>query len=261
MVSRLASMLQSFYYFDTPRWVIVGSLLPVVMFAIFRGSMTPWRMVAVWIPIVMAISLAIFVLAFVNVHHPRAILPNSVITITPVVQGLSILAYIGVPLGVTLRRIAPRLAEEAEVGFRVLAVILPWMILAMLYVIVAGSLTPDVIPAVRWPVVFTLDSTFFLSRIGIVVVFTWTAGIALGLIVHLRLTRMVMSQNSWIPAVMAIGWLVAALLLSSPQQSTSLLLQVINPLAQGYLVLEFLLTSGRRLWRTPLKSPNYHGNA
>lgn len=250
MLNQLASMLQTFFYFDTPRSAVVLPLLILVGWAVNRSAGTVWRVVGLIVPILLVTSCAIFALAFVNVHHWRPVAPNTVIAIDPILRGWGVLAYIAVPLGVTLRRVMPRLADPPAWGMRLGAMSIPWLFLAVLYILVTGSIGPDAMKDLRWPVVFTLDhvtldSTFFLSRIGIVVIFSWTVGVSLALMIHLRLFFSVVRvrpPSRWVLTGLALGgWALVALVIASPEISSVYLLRDLDPLCRGYLVLEFLV--------------------
>lgn len=269
LVNQLASMLQTFFYFDTPRGAIVLPLLLLVGWAVNRSTDTVWRVVGLILPILLVSSLAIFALAFVNVHHWRPVAPNAVIVIGPILHGLGVLAFVAVPLGVTARRVMPRLAAPPSWRLRMESIAIPWLFLTVLYVLVIGSIGPSAMTELRWPVVstldhVTLDSTFFLSRIGIVVIFSWAAGLSLALMIHLRLFFSVVhvrSTQRWALTGVALGgWTLVALIMSSPEISSHYLIQSLNPLCRAYLVLELLLLvvagawSGRRKMEPPSDS-------
>lgn len=270
MLNQLGSMLQTFFYFETPRIAVVLPLLLLVGWAVNRSPETVWRVVSFILPILLFSSLVIFALAFTNVHHWRPVAPNAVIVLGPILEGWGVLAYIGVPLGVTLRRVIPRLAAPPSRLIRVGSTVIPWLFLVVLYIVVAGSIGPDAMKDLRWPVVFTLDhvtldSTFFLSRIGMVVIFSWTVGVSLALMIHLRLffsaVRM-RPTSRWIVTGLGLGgWAIVALAISSPAISSVYLVQDLDPLCRGYLVLELLLLVLVRVWREPqvvTSSPGTH---
>jgi hypothetical protein len=248
MLNQLAAMLQTFFYFDTPRAALLLPLAIIVGLAVNRAPQTVWRMAMLWVPILLASTTLILALAAVNVTHLRTLEPNRIIQVSPISQGVGILAYVGVPVGMTVRQVSRRLASVPSPIWRLSAVFIPWLMLSTLYAIVMGSLGPQAITQLRWPIVFaldhvTLDSTFFLSRIGIVVVFSWTLGVSLGLMVHIRLAF------TWLPVRRRLArltvttliitvWVVAALVIPSPQTSSDLLLQAVDPVARWYLVAE-----------------------
>lgn len=247
LLNQLGGMLQMFYYFNTPRWALMAPLLCTVWWAVNRSASTAWRLSQFWVPILLVVSFGLFALASLNVHHPRVLFPNQVIAIFPLIHGLRAMAYMGLPLGLTLRRIGARLAEPPSAKWRVLAVGLPWVFLVALYAVAMGSLGPDGIIASRWPVVMTmenvtLDSTFFLSRVGIVVVFTWTLGVTLGLIIHLRIGLMLkpltLHWRQGLTAAAVVLWGGIALAITSPQTSSRFLVKGFDPLAGYYLVME-----------------------
>lgn len=158
---------------------------------------------------------------------------------------MGILAYIGLPVGVTWRRVMPRMASPPSPALRVVAMIVPWLFLRGLYVMTMGSLGPEVVTMVRWPVIFALDhvtvdnKAFFLSRIGLIVVFSWTLGVALGLMVHIHLLENVLHRPI-IRWVAPIAWIVASLSLGSRESSAAFLLHVITPIAQFLVIIDLV---------------------
>lgn len=250
MLNQLASLLQSMFYYESPRSALVLPLVVVVGLVVNRAPESAWRVTTFFVPMLLVLSLGIFLLATANLHYTRPIFPTSHIVLTPIVHALGVVAYVGVPLGVTLRRAGARLADPPGWRWRLGAVALPAGFLGALYVLTMGALGPAALIQIRWPVVFvldhvTLDSTFFLSRIGLVVVFSWTLGVALGLIVHLRMVLTLMPVRPrvrWVGSgtILAI-WAITALRLPSPVASSDLLLRWMDPLAAWYLVSELLV--------------------
>ncbi len=257
MLIELSAMMQTFYYFATPRFAF---LLPLIALLIWVAAAHPeatlWRMVQLWTPILAVGSSLVLAVASTNIRHLRVLLPNQQIVIWPLIHGLFILSYLELPLRLTLRSIRPLLAETPAVAWRVAAAVYPWPFLMMFYLVAMGILGPAALVNVRWPLVFTLnhvtlDSTFFLSRIGIVVVFGWTVGVALSLMVHLRVVSMALGRW-WRPGVAVLPypvgllWIVAPLLVPSPTRASTLLLGYLDPAAAVYLAVELLCLI---LWR------------
>ncbi|NMP24094.1 hypothetical protein [Sulfobacillus harzensis] len=177
-------------------------------------------------------------------------MPNTVIALDPIDHALGIVTYVGMSVGITLRIAGRILAEPPGWRMRVVAAAVPVAFFAMLYALAMGALGPIAITHVRWPLVFvldhvTLDSTFFLSRIGILVVFSWTVGVATGLIVHVRMAQLSVGRwprmARWISPTVVLCWFVADLIIPSPHTATELILRWVNPGATVYLVLEMLV--------------------
>ncbi len=257
MLIELSSMMQTFYYFATPRWAFLMPLIAIIVWvAAVQPEATLWRLVQLWAPILAGGSVLVLAMASTNVQRLRVLLPNQHIVIGPIIHGLFILSYLELPLGLVLRSIRPLLAETPAVVWRMVAAVYPWPFLMMFYLITMGTLGPAALVHVRWPLVFTLnhvtlDSTFFLSRIGIVVVFGWTVGIALGLMVHLRVFSMALARwwhpgGALLPYPVGLLWIVTALLIPSPTRASMLLVNYLDPMAAGYLGLELLCLV---LWR------------
>lgn len=248
MLVELTGMLQTFFYFETPRWALITPLIVLIVWMARQREMVLWRVVALWIPVLSAGSLGIFALALTNVHFGRALIPNQQILIRPLTQGLAIIAYLGWPFGVTLRTVRSVLGEPPQLGIRLTTAVTPWLVFSMLYGIAVGALGPQAVMQLRWPVVFTLDhvtldSTFFLSRIGIVVVFGWTVGMVLGLTVHVRvLMRNIAPIWSalppYIPYAAGLMWWIAGFAVATPNTASTLLVTGMDPIAATYLASE-----------------------
>ncbi len=251
MVAELAGMLQTFYYLDTPRWALSTPLLVVAASAAMRRGNVPWRVVALWVPVLAAGSVVILGISFSTVHHLRPLAPNQVVQVMPIIKATGVIAFIGLSVGVTLRMGGAMAAKAPRWPWRLAAIEIPILFFILLYVVAMGSLGPEALVQVRWPLVFvldhvTLDSTFFLSRIGILVILTWTVGIGVGLIVHLRLTQWVVSYRwprtaRWTPILVTAWWWVGGLVITSPQAATRLVLDWIDPAVPFYLGTEFLI--------------------
>ena len=103
VLSELSGMLQTFFYFDTPKWALTTPLLAVVARAAMRRGNLPWRVTGLWIPPVVFGGAAVLAVAFTTVHHLRPLEPNSFIAVGSIVNGLGVVAFLGLPAGVTLR--------------------------------------------------------------------------------------------------------------------------------------------------------------
>lgn len=272
ILAELGGMLQTFYYFETPRWALILVIIGVVGWGARGRGATLWRTVFFWIPILLGITFLTLLIALTNFHYGRVVLPNHVIVISAQLRGFLVLAYVGVPFGATLRSVRHVLGAPSSWGWRLVAIIVPWTLLAALYIMTMGSIGDQALVHLRWPVVFTLDhvtldSTFFLSRIGLVVVFGWTMGVALGLMVHLRLLIEVAHDTvpritPYLPWGVGMFWAVSTMLFPSPDVATQFLLTIVNPCSGLYLLVEmgFLITwrgtQGRRRRRqTPSPRP------
>ena len=260
ILAELGGMLQTFYYFETPRWVLILVIIGVVGWGARGRGPTLWRTVFMWIPVLLGITFVTLLIALTNVHYGRVLLPNQVIVISAQLRGFLVLAYVGLPFGATIRSVRHVLVAPSPWGWRLIATIVPWTLLAALYSVTMGSIGDQALVHLRWPVVFTLDhvtldSTFFLSRVGLVVVFGWTMGVALGLMVHLRLLILVAHESvpritPALPWVGVLFWTVGTMLLPSPDVATRLLLTIFNPLSGIYLLVEmgFLMTWRGTRW-------------
>lgn len=261
MVTELSGMLQSFYYFDTPRWALSTPLIVIVVSAALRRGNVPWRIVGLWVPVLASGAAIILGISFSTVHHLRPLLPNQAVNVMGIIHATGVIAFIGLAVGMTLRMVTVLAAEPPRWTWRLAAIEVPIVFFMFLYVIAMGALGPEALVQVRWPLVFvldhvTLDSTFFLSRIGILVILTWTVGIGLGLIVHLRLTQWVAKDywpkaSRWAPVAVGGWWWAVGMLISSPHSATQIVLYWINPAVAAYLGVEFVVLVASRIFMRP----------
>lgn len=258
MVVQLLGMMQTYFYFQTPRWVLTTPLVILTATAASRPGDTRWRVVALWVPVLFVITLPILGLAaLLSIRHGRVLLPNSVIAISPLIQGASTIAYMGFPLAVTFRAVRPQMAEPPTLLWRLLAVFLPFIFFAALLFLALGALGVQALVHVRWPVIFTLDhvtvhSAFFLSRMGIIVIFSWSIGVAVGLITHLTLASTATARwptvSRIVPCLIGAVWLAISFWLPSPEDATAFLMSWIMPAADVYIVVELMLLIAVRLF-------------
>lgn len=252
-VSLLGTMLQVFFFFDTPRWALLVPLMALIGWWASRPLAASSRLVMLWTPVLLAGSLLVGVLGLSHMAYPAALWPSNLIRLPEVTGGLGVLAYMGVPLGVTLRRLGSRVPGARPVD-GLGAVALLGVILGSLYALTVATLGPAALVRLRWPVVFTLeqitlDSAFFISRVGIAVIFGWTLAFMLGGLVHLAVISRVTEPPAWAAAIGAAGILVGAILLSRPTVTAHWLIGLWDPLCALYLAAELVMLAMRH-WST-----------
>ncbi len=263
MVVSLLSMLKTFYFFETPEWALLLPFCAVVGWGASKPRDTVHSLATFWVPLLFIGSILIVAVAMGNIQYPRALIPNQVVSVRPVFRAIQVMAYVVTPIGVTLRGIASEVQAAPTGLVRVLGPLLAWLFLVLLYLLVVGTLGPSALVHLRWPVVFmldqvTLDSAFFVSRVGIAVIFGWTMGLALGFMIHVDvmaggLARLWPNPSArWLVAGGAsIGWYWAALGIAAPAMASHVLLVSLDPLAVGYLLTEgalLLTTRVTMLW-------------
>jgi len=258
----LGSMLQTFYFPETPRWALVGIFLAVVVGWTLRRPHSAPILAGLWVPLLLTGSLGMVGLACTNLRFIRVLAPLPTIGLRPLGLGLVVMAFVVLPLPITLRRYGSLRQETPRWRDRLIPAIVAWAFLGLLYAVVVGTLGPTALTQLRWPLVFTLDqvtldSAFFLSRIGVLVIFAWTLGAAVGVLVHFDV--MVSSpRGNGVPlwAVPAIGavWFAAILLIPSPAWATWWLVHRVNFASAGYLTLDALYSSIRLAQSRRLRS-------
>lgn len=253
MLVSLMAMLKTFYFFETPLWALLLPFCALVGWAAAKPRGTAQRLATLWVPLLFAGSLLVVLLAMGNVHYPRTLLPNQTVHGGAVMQATAVMAYVVAPIGVTLRGLGSTVQTPPTAAVRLGGPLLAWSFLTTLYLLVMGTLGPSALIHLRWPIVFmldqvTVDSAFFISRVGIAVIFGWTLGIALGLLIHIDLmgegVRHRWPSSATRPVVagsVTLAWFVAALLIRTPATASTLLLSELDPIALGYLGIEALL--------------------
>ncbi len=253
MIVSLMAMLKTFYFFETPLWALLLPFCAVVGWAAAKPRATVNRLATFWVPILFVGSLIVALMAMSHIHYPRTLLPNQAVDGKAVVQATAVMAYMVAPVGLTLRGLATSVQTPPTTAVRLWGPLLAWSFLLALYLLVVGTLGPNALIHLRWPIVFmldqiTLDSAFFISRVGIAVIFGWTLGIALGLIIHVDLIGE-SAQTQWThPATRGVVagsvtclWFFAALFTTTPATASRLLLSWLDPAAIGYLGIEAAL--------------------
>lgn len=249
LVALLTQMLHTLFYADTPRWALLLPFLPIMMWA---GGITLdglGRLTQLWVPVGGLVLATIAAIGLIHATHVRPLWPQQWY-VTPMVHGVGIMAYLLAPVGPTVVSLAPHVnaTERAtRPGFLVAAAVTGLTLLAV-YGLVIMMLGPNAIPQLRWPLVYsletiTLDSTFFISRVGLAVIFLWTAVVALAFAVHLRLSLQWLTPRRAAPPVWLVGGLgmlygAGILAFPTPSASTHWILRDIDPVALGYLLVE-----------------------
>lgn len=138
-------------------------------------------------------------------------------------------------------------AQSLRRGFLIAAAGISLILLAI-YGLVTLMLGPNAIPQLRWPLVYsletiTLDSTFFISRLGLAIIFLWTAVVVLAFAVHLRLAVHLIPLSGrrspfWLSGTLGLLYGIGLIVFPTPSASTAWILRVVDPIALGYLVLD-----------------------
>ena len=271
-------MLKEFFFPETPRVALMAPLLLLVGW----WATASWKRIArraqLWVPLMLVGSLIPIFLSFLNWAHPVALEPHSWTAFVPEMQGAAILTYVVVPLGATVRVAGRRLAGSTGTRVRagVGAIFGLWLWLALVFVTTVGSLGTDALVHLSWPLVYvleetTLDSSFVVSRPGVITIFGWSAFIVIALVIHLRLavTWAEDLDTGWKSiGLVAIGvgeaayWAGVALL-DTAHQATTVLISEVDPLAAGLIILDSVVAAGilllgvfkRRTQRTAQSRP------
>lgn len=248
LASLLGHLLNTLFYPYTP---LVGLAIPFIAIVVWLGvssSELVARVTHFWFFVGGIVLLAISLIGTIHVTHGHPLWPH-VVYAMPMLHGIGIMAYMFLPVGPAVSLIAPRVnASVKRTRYAVLAgCLIAAAGLIIIYVLVIGILGPDTIMHLRWPLVYsletiTLDSTFFISRIGLAVIFFWTAVVSLGFAIHIHLSGWAMTQGGWPAVVASVGIALvlgaSTVLFSTASAATRWILQDVDPMAIVYLVLE-----------------------
>ncbi len=249
LVALLTQMLHTLFYADTPRWAL---FLPLVAMVIWAGSVSLdalGRLTQLWVPVGGLVLAVIAAIGLMHATHVRPLWPQHWYAI-PMAHGVGIMAYLLLPVGPVVTCLAPYVnatVQSIRRGFLLAAATISLILLAI-YGLVTVMLGPDAIPQLRWPLVYsletiTLDSTFFISRIGLAIIFLWTAVVVLAFAVHVRLAVHLIPLSArrssfWLSGALGLLYGIGLVAFPTPSASTAWILRVIDPVALGYLVLE-----------------------
>ena len=255
VVSMFCSMLRAVFYVETPRPALLLPLVGVATWAAWQGKWAAARVTSLWMPLLFIAAGIGIGLGLTNVGFGRAVIPNRTVLLLPIFQAVGVLAYAAVPLGVTIRQWIPEVQGRIRGRRSTLAVLMPWTLLTTLYAMSVTTLGADALVRVRWPLVFTLeqvtvDSAFFISRIGIGIIFGWTAATIVGGMIHLTTVGGWVSGGArrpspgWgiVPAAVIIAGI--ALVVSSPTEATRWLIGFWDRFCAAYLIAEALVLFG-----------------
>lgn len=248
-------MLKEFFFARTPRLALMAPLLALTSW----WATASWKRVArraqLWLPLVFFASVIPVLVSLQNWAHPLALEPRNWTAFGPEVRGALVLTYEAVPIGATARVVGRRLAASARdrLVVALLASATFWFWLFLLYTITVGSLGTDALVHLGWPLVYTLeettlDSTFVLSRLGVLVIFGWTALVTMSLVIHLRVAATLAEdlRTGWTSinlAAIGLGmalFLTALVVFDTGFWATRMLLAYLNPLAEGFIVVDVL---------------------
>ena len=249
LLALLCQMLHTLFYADTPQWAL---LLPFLGILIWGGGMALdalGRLTQLWVPVGGVVLAATAAIGLIHATHLRPLWPQNWY-VAPMVRGAGIMAYLVLPVGPTVILLAPRVNAPARSQRRaaLAAAGTTAVTLLAIYALVTMMLGPQAISRLRWPLVYsletiTLDSTFFISRVGLAVIFLWTAVVVLAFAVHLRLTTQWLTPKKMAPPIWLVGGLaglygLGLIAFRTPSTATRWVLHTVDPIALVYLLLE-----------------------
>lgn len=186
-----AQMMRNFFYPLTPLMIIEVGIVAVAIWMAGRTLSTVARTVQFWLPIDLFL---LGIMVSLSVGHWKflgSLRPSSHFVIAPwivtVVGTWFLYANGGIIVTLTphVRWKTPRQAYGVATG----AVLMQSAVLILLYVISIGTLGPDGVSHLYWPMVYIFSlvtvRAFFFKGLGAFVVMVWTSTIVLYLTVHL----------------------------------------------------------------------------
>lgn len=248
LAALLTQMLQTMFYADTPRWAL---LIPFLATTLWAGGISLaglGRLTQLWMPLGGLVLGSVAAVGLIHATHVRPLFPERLYAM-PIMHGVGIMAYLFLPIGPMVLILLPHInasAQSSRRAYYVAATVTGFSLLAI-YVLVTMMLGPQAIRLLHWPLVFslqtiTLDSTFFISRMGLAVIFLWTAVAVLAFAVHLRITVEVLTPRAnaasvWLVLSVGMVYGIGLVTFPTPTASTQWIVNDVDPVAVIYLIL------------------------
>ncbi|NMP24967.1 hypothetical protein [Sulfobacillus harzensis] len=249
LLALLLQLMGTLFYADTPRWALLLPLLGIMIWGAGIRLDALGRLTQLWVPLGGTMLAFVSAVALIHATHLRPLWPQNWY-LTPMGHGIANMAHLMLPVGPAVVVLAPRVNAARHIvrrAFLVAAGTISVMLLTI-YALVMMMLGPNAIVQLHWPLVYsletiTLDSTFFISRMGLAVIFLWTAVVVLSFATHLRLIMQWLLPRRATPPIWGIGGLgllysLAVVAFPTPSSATRWILHTLDPIALGYLILQ-----------------------
>ncbi|MCY0879899.1 MAG: GerAB/ArcD/ProY family transporter [Firmicutes bacterium] len=220
-------MMQSYFYPFTPRLVIDLVILLVAAWVAVRTLSAVARSVQFWFPIILVLFVFVTVLTVPHIAYLAALKPATHFYVVPWVHSVFATWFLyadGSGIITLTPHVAWKRPRDAYLT-AALAILGQGAVLLVLYIVSVGTLGPDALSHLYWPLayIYSLVSlrSFFFQGVGAFVIIVWTSAITLYLAVHIFCFGWNLSSavgNSLRASqvrVMAVGGTVAALTLAT----------------------------------------------
>ncbi|MCY0885070.1 MAG: GerAB/ArcD/ProY family transporter [Firmicutes bacterium] len=263
LLALFGQMLQTFFYPLTPIGVLEGVTLAEAYLLSRQSLAVMARNVTFWLPLVMGSALFLIILAARNVQDTAALAPAWPPGTEPVLTGVAWTWFLWMQCEVSAA-LVPHVRGASLARLRWLAIgseLFEGLLLGLLLASVLGDLGPQAARALRWPTVYLFSNltihTFFITRVGVFVLFAWVVSMVTFLAMYLFLFgwhwQLQLGLDNHGRRVLTGGLgaalLAAAVLLDRDHLVVLLLTRVVSPLClvmTGLLVPASLL---RTAWR------------
>ena len=254
LLTLFAQMITTVFYPMTPLWVL--KLLVLIEAGWFGGRQLPVlsRNIQFWFPVLASSFFLLSIWSFGDVQNSWALWPSPHVVLTPVMQAVIGTWFLWTQndVLVTISHFL-RPAKAALMRKLVVAAIgLQSVVLFVIYVVTVGSIGPEAVMSLRWPLVYVLSNvsshTFYLSRPGLIIMLTWTGGMVFFSATHLfslsiNLSQLISQSYRLAPYISwgaALAEFAASFLLPTPIVASHIVLDLFDPV--DITVISLMLT-------------------
>lgn len=238
-----SQMLHMEFYPLTPRWVFGLSALGLAGWLGGKSLAQVARNAQWWLPLVVSSFFILATMSLGNFHQGTAVRPSAIIAIGPVVKALISTGYLWIQSDVIVT-FGAHVRETSWRQIRVwalAAVAFQGTVLITIYVLVVGTLGPNMAKTLEWPMIYIFTNltvqTLFISKPGLLIVIAWVIALVMYEMVHLLTLSLNIQDGFSLSArgrnvtVWAMVILLAAIAsrLTTPLMATHLLLHWVDP--------------------------------
>lgn len=268
LLTLFTQMLATAFYPATPLWILKLLIIGEAAWFASHSLTTLARNVQFWFPIFALMFFILVGISISQIHQWWALVPVSLKTVGPVGQGIMATWFlwkqneVSATLSHFVRPQKGAMIRNLTLG----AVLFQSVVITMVYLITVGTLGPQAVSLLRWPLVYVLSNlsthTFYLSRPGLIILLVWTGSMVFYLAVNLfsmgvNFSRLLTgSYKISTPVIAACALVIASgsFFIATPTQSTHLVLDIFNPIDLSYsfvvislsIILTLIITAVRR---------------
>lgn len=250
VLTLFTQMLATTFYPITPLWVMKLLIVGEAVWFASRSLSTLTRNIQLWLPLFAGMFFVLSGMALAHSPQGWALTPAPLTAVGPVGRGVlatwflwkqnevaSTAVHFVRPQNMTLMR-------RLTLG----AVAFQGAVVTTVYLITVGTLGPQAVSLLRWPLVYVLGNlsahSFYLSRPGLLILLIWTGSMVFYLAgnvfcMGVNFSRLLTgSYQSSPPVILVVGLAIAlsSLGIATPTEATHWVLDLFNPIDLSYSV-------------------------